>query len=294
MAYDNYFINRGYKLIIGDTAADAFLIDNLQLTFEVSKSISNKDKTNSASIEIYNLPEDVIALLDKEFVGLDFQAGYYNTEIKRLFAGQITSSSTRKQGTEVITQVRLGGTGYKDFHYQNLNKLVAPGKTCKDVYEEIRTKIPGVDRGVYSGINVNNPVLDGYPLTSNPKQELNRLSQCSDTDWQVDNGVLYVSDKQQGWMTDTGKAVLISPTTGLIDYAYKVAAEGTKKNKDPAKMAGVQFRANLNADLIPGAIVKIEQDDQAIDGFYIINSVRFVGDWRNGPWIVDARCGKKL
>lgn len=201
MAYDKYFINRGYKLIFGDYKNDpnnAFLVDNLQITFEVSKSISNKDSANSASIEVYNLPQEAISLLDKEFIFADFQAGYYNTEIKRLFSGQVVSVSTRKQGVDVVTQIRMGGSGYKELHYQNFNKLVAPGKTCRDVYEEIRKNIPGVDRGVFSGLNIDNPVLDGYPMQGTPQQELNRLAQCTDTDWQIDNGVLYVGDKNKG------------------------------------------------------------------------------------------------
>lgn len=296
MSFDNYFINRGYELIIGDYKNDpnnAILIDNLQVTFEISKSISNKKRTNSATIEIYNLPEEAIALLDKQFIVADFKAGYYNTEIKRLFAGQVVSASTRKDRVDVVTQIKMGA-GYSDLHYNNLNKTVAPGKTCKDVYEEVRKGIPGVDRGVYSGLNANNPVIDGYPLSSNPYMELNKLCQATDTDWQIDNNVLYVGDKDKGWMTNEGEAILISPETGLLNYAYKVAAEGSKKKQDPAKVAGIQFKANLNASLIPGSIVKIEQDDKAIDGFYIINSARFTGSWNSGGWEVDCRCGKKL
>lgn len=296
MAYENYFINRGYKLVIGDYKNDpnnATLIDNLQVTFEISKSISNKKHTNSATIEVYNLPKDVIALLDTEFIAADFSAGYYNTEIKRLFAGQVTNVATRKDRTDVVTQIKMG-EGYSDLNYINLNKFVAPGKTCKDVYEEIRKNIPDVNRGVYSGMNINNPVIDGYPMSGNPKAELNKICQATDTDWSINNGILYVGDKDKGWMTDKNQALLISPETGLINYAYKVPASGSMKKQDPAKVAGVQFKANLNADLIPGAIVKIVQDDKAIDGFYIINSVRFTGSWLNGDWVADVRCGKKL
>ena len=48
--------DRVYELIIGDYKTTAgLLINNLQVTFDISKSTENKNKTNSASIEVYNL-----------------------------------------------------------------------------------------------------------------------------------------------------------------------------------------------------------------------------------------------
>lgn len=297
MAYEYHYLNRGYKLIIGDYKNDpdnAALIENLQITFEVSKSISNKDRTNSATIEIYNLDEDTLALLDKEFIAADFHAGYENLSIKRLFAGEVVQVSTRKQGTDIVTQIRMGA-GYSQISLGVLNGLVRPGATGKEVYEELRKGIAGMNKGVYGmGANLNNPIIDGYPLTGTRKAALNKLSQETRTNWQFDNGVLYVSDVGSGWMKDESQAIIISPETGLIDLAYKVPGEGYKKKQDPAKVAGIQFQSLLNPELTPGCIVKIEQDDKAIDGFYYVTSSRFTGDFRGNGWFVECRCGKKL
>lgn len=296
MKYDNYYLNRGYQLIIGDYRNDpnnGVLIDNLQITFEVSKSISNKDKTNSATIEIYNLDGQTLALLDKEFIAADFYAGYENLEIKRLFAGEVVQATTRKQGTDVVTQIRMGA-GYSQVNHGVLNQLVSPGRTVKEVYEELRKNVSGINRGVYNGANLNNPVIDGYPIYGNAKSELNKLSQATQTQWQIDGDVLYVSDAGTGWMSDKARAIVISPETGLVDIAYKVAAEGYKKKMDPAKTEGIQFKALLNPNLIPGCIIKLEQDDQALDGFYTLTSSRFTGDFRGNPWFVECRCGKKI
>lgn len=296
MAYEYHYLNRGYQLIIGDYRNDpnnGALIENLQITFEVSKSISNKDRTNSATIEIYNLDEDTLALLDKEYIAADFWAGYENVSIKRLFAGEVVEVSTRKQGTDVVTQIRMGA-GYSQVTQGVLSQLVSPGRTVKEVYEELRKNVKGINRGVYNGANLNNPVIDGYPIYGNAKSELNKLSQATQTQWQIDGDVLYVSDSGLGWMKDKGQAIVISPDSGLIDLAYKVAAEGYKKKQDPSKVAGIQFQSLINPDLIPGCIIKLEQDDKALDGYYIVNSSRFTGDFRGNAWYVECRCGKKL
>lgn len=296
MKYQNYYLNNGYKLILGDYKNDpnnGVLIDNLQITFEVSKSISNKDKTNSCTIEIYNLDEPALALLDKEFVAADFYAGFENLEIKRLFAGEVVQVSTRQQGTELVTQIRMGA-GYSQVTQGILSQIVSPGRTVKEVYEELRKNISGINRGVYNGANLNNPVIDGYPIYGNAKSELNKLSQATQTQWQLDGDVLYVSDAGTGWMSDKGRAIVISPDSGLVDLAYKVPAEGYRKKQDPAKVAGIQFKALLNPNLIPGCIVKIEQGDKAIDGFYTLTSSRFTGDFRGNPWYVECRCGNKI
>lgn len=286
MAYEYHYLNRGYQLIIGDYRNDpnnGALIENLQITFEVSKSISNKDRTNSATIEIYNLDEDTLALLDKEYIAADFWAGYENLSIKRLFAGEVVEVSTRKQGADVVTQIRLGA-GYSQITQGVLSQLVSPGRTVKEVYEELRKNVKGINRGVYNGANLNNPVIDGYPIYGNAKSELNKLSQATQTQWQIDGDVLYVSDAGMGWMKDKGQAIVISPDSGLIDLAYKVAAEGYKKKMDPSKVAGIQFQSLINSDLIPGCIIKLEQDDKALDGYYVVNSSRFTGDFRGNAW----------
>lgn len=296
MAYEFHYLNRGYKLVLGDYKNDpnnAALIENLQITFEVSKSISNKDKTNSATIEIYNLDEDTLALLDKEFIAADFYAGYENLSIKRLFAGEVVQVSTRKQGTDVVTQIRMGA-GYSQVNLGILSGLVSPGRKVKEVYEELRKNVKGINRGVYNGANLNNPVIDGYPIYGNAKSELNKLSQATQTQWQIDGDVLYVSDSGKGWMKDNNQAIVISPDSGLIDLAYKVPAEGYKKKMDPSKVAGIQFQALINSDLIPGCIIKLEQGDAALDGFYTVNSSRFTGDFRGNAWFVECRCGKKI
>lgn len=295
MALENTYVNRGYSLVVGDYKNDpdnAILIDNLQITFEVSKSSSNKDKTNSCTIEIYNLDDNAIALLDKEFVAAEFSAGYYNTNIKRLFAGEIAQVTTRQSGQDLITQI-LMGAGYSALNFTQLSGQLPPGTKKKDVVEAIRKKITGINKGLYSGLNCNNSVVSGYPLTGTPKAALDKLCHDGEMEYTIDNNTLYLMDRGRSYQSTTDQAIVVSPDTGLIDLAYKVSGQGIVKKPDPAKVAGIQFQANLNADFYAGSIIKIEQGN-SLDGFYKIESVRHTGSWRGGGWVSECRCSQRL
>lgn len=280
-------INRVYELIVGDAiSGDGLNINNLQVTFDISKSSSNKDKTNSASIEIYNLSNDSLKLLDVDYPTAVFSAGYRDIGMKRLFAGQVTNVTTRKSGTDRITQIQMGAA-YTEINHQVLNSLVSPGRTVRDVAEDIRKAIPGVSRGVFNGTNLNNPVIYGYPLQGTPKEMLNELSEKYALDWQIDDDVLYVHDNTRGNSENFEEAYVISRYTGLIENAYRTSGDLRRSKKDKAKIQSVQWKMLLNPDLIPGDLVKLE--DTLITGWYKITDMRHYGGWRDSAWYTDIR-----
>jgi hypothetical protein len=275
--------NRVYELIVGDSkSGDALLINNsLQVTFDISKSSSNKDKTNSAAIEIYNLSDESLKLLDVDYPAAVFSAGYLEIGMKRLFAGQITNVTTRKSGTDRVTQIQMGA-GYTDLNHTVLSQLTAPGRTVKDVLEDIRKAIPNVSRGVFNGTNLNNPVIYGYPLMGTPKEMLDELSSKYGLHWQVDEDVLYVHDNDRASTENFEQAYVISKYTGLIENAYRVSGDVRRGAKDKSKKQGVQLKMLLNPDIIPGDIVKLE--DTLITGWFRIDSMRHTGGWRDSGW----------
>ncbi len=280
-------INRQYRLQVGNSITGEGLdITNLQVTFDISKSSSNKDKTNSASIEIYNLSDESLKLLDVDYPAAVFSAGYRDIGIKRLFAGQVTNVTTRKSGTDRITQIQMGAA-YTELNHQVLSSLVAPGRTVKDVAEDLRKAIPGVSRGVYNGTNLNNAVLYGYPLQGTPKEMLDELSEKYGLDWQIDDDVLYVHNNDRASTENFEQAYVISKYTGLIENAYRTSGDIRRSEKDKAKVQSVQWKMLLNPDITPGDIVKLE--DTLITGWYKVTDLRHYGDFRGGSWYTDIR-----
>jgi hypothetical protein len=288
-----YQIDREYELIIGDyrKSDNAIVIPNLQCTFEISKSSSNKKKSNSATIEIYNLNDEHRALIEQEYVAAVFSAGFINPGMARLFAGQVVDSSTRKSGTEIITQVKMG-SGYTDLNHELISQLAAPGQSYRDVYEEIRKSLPSVVRGVYNGTNLNNQVINGYPLIGEPRRILDELSELTQTEWRVDDGVLYVNDQSGGINDNLKLCYIISEESGLIERPYRVAGDKRRTKKDKIKKKGIQFKCLLNPRIVPGEYIKLEYPN--FDGYYKVDSVRMYGDFRGNPWYSEVFCSDKV
>jgi len=279
--------DRKYQLIVGDYKnGNGLLIENLQVTFDISKSSDNKNKTNSAAIEIYNLSDESLKILDTDYPAAVFSAGYSGIGIKQLFSGQVSLVTTRKSGTDRVTQLRLG-TSYTELNHEVLSQLTSPGRTVKDVFEDIRKAIPGVSRGVYNGTNLNNQVLYGYPLMGTPKEMLNELSEKYQIDWQIDDEVLFAHDKDRANDENFQQAYIISKYTGLIENAYRVTQNSDRSTKDKTKKQGVQWRMLLNGDIRAGSIVKLE--DTLIQGWYRVDSLRHFGGFRDNDWFTEVQ-----
>lgn len=283
----------GNGLLIENPRRDSlgnFVENPWQITFDVSKSADNKrNNGNSAVIEIYNLSDDQIQLLSSDYLEVSFSVGYQSTGSHLLVLGNVTEISTVKSGNEYVTQLKIG-EGYTDLNHQQLAKLVSPGKTVADVLEEIRQQMPGVARGAYTGTNLNNPIVFGWRLKGSPKEMLQKLCEAQNLEYNINSGVLNVSEENGLLSKDTQLAPVLNVDTGLIDLPFHTTDTGRKPKKDKKRRRGVQFKALLNTDIVPGKIVKLES--KWITGFYRVNTARFSGDFRGNDWYVECFCSE--
>lgn len=286
-------INRGYELIIGDyKTGDGFKVDLLQCKFEITKTANNKNNSNSASIEITNLSPQHLAILQTDYIGAVFKAGYYNTELSQLFSGEVVRVTTRKSGTDLVTQIEMG-SGYVELNHTTLSQLVSPGRTVKDVFEEIRKAMPSIDRGVYSGANITSPLISGYPLKGEPKRIMDALSRAYRLDWRVDDNVLFVNDSVSGINEANNLVYVVSQASGLIEIPY-ITNEGArgKKKKDPERKSSTVIKMLLNPRVIPGEIIKLDYLD--FSGFYKVEDVRHWGDFRGNDWYTEVKASQHI
>lgn len=291
--------NRVYDLIVGDyktgngiritgglSNADGVTNTGLQITFDISKtSDAKRTNGNSATIEIYNLSRSSIELLQGDYLQCTFSVGYESDGARVVAEGNVVEVKTVKRGTEFITQVRMG-EGYSDLNHEKLKGLVSPGSTVENVIEEIRKQMPSVARGAYVGTNLNNPIIFGWTLNGSPAQMLRKLCEANNMEYSVTGGVLNVSDENGLYTKDTVLAPVISEQTGMIDAPFHTTDQGRKPKGDKKRRRGVQFKALLNTECIPGRIVRLESD--FITGYYRINSTRFSGDFRGNDWYVEC------
>jgi hypothetical protein len=287
-----YQKNRAYSVVFGDiNTGEGFEVTNLNVSFDVNKSSDNKNKTNNCTIEITNLSKEKQKLLEEPYIACVLSAGYEDTEVKRLFAGQVTSATTRKSGTDSITQIQMGAS-YTELNHSTVSKLVAPGRTYKDVITELSKEIPGISRTVFNGVNIQSQVIDGYPLSGTAREMLDEISRAVDVEWQIDDGVLYVADAGETHTDDLATAFLIASDTGMVERPYAVSGDLRRTKKDKAKKGGVQVKILLNPSIICGSIIKLE--DEQFDGFYKVASLRTYGEWRGANWYTELRLEEKV
>src|SRR5690606_12382733 len=242
-----YQRDRIYSLIVGKDD-DAVEINNLQIKFEVTKTSNNKDKKNLASIKIYNLSEDKRRKLEEDYIQVAFSVGYAESELITLVTGQVTNIYTTKldtfltkrQGTDLVTTLELDEL-YKEVNNTALSSIVPSGKTVRDVILNTIKDIPEITRQEMSGEGINTHLPNGYPVSGTPRQVLDKLSHDYDIEWQIDNGVLYVSDVGETFSEDKASVFSFGQFSGLIDRPEYINEEAKRlrraaKGKRPKKL----------------------------------------------------------
>lgn len=307
--------DRRYELIVGDyQTGDGVRIANFDVTptgtvyktgsqiqFDISLFADMKRSSNTAVVEVYNLSKNTLGKLSTEFLTFSFAVGYADTGVKTVISGNVTETRTVRRGPDQITQLIMG-EGYVDLNHRRLKSLVAPGKTKLDVIEEIRKQMPGVARGAYVGTNLNNPVLYGYPLNGSPKELLTKFARDNKLEVRVIDGALYVSDINGLISKDVSEAPRIAKDSGLVDIPYYASADSSKLDTDPRRRTGIQFKALLNPEVVPGKLIYLDTESHTIvrgdstqstlTGFYRVNDMRIYGDYRGNDWYMDCTCSQ--
>lgn len=301
-----YQRDRRYSLIVG-TAKNAVEINGLQIRFRVDKTSSNKDRKNKANVEIYNLSKEYQVLFEEKYVAISLSVGYADTGLKRLFSGQAFSVGTRKEGADTVTEIEVEEL-FKELNFNPVSKLVPAGKTIRNVIEELIKTIPEINRSIFNGKNVTKVVIDGYPMSGTARQILNEISTAYDIDWQIDDGVLFVSDKDDAYTNNTQTAFLIHEQSGLIERPYwdsknvkdpqgrkieSVDSQGkTRKKTARIKKKSLKFKVLLNPAIYAGTILKLEYPDMT--GFYKVDEVKHSGNFRSDEWYSEVMCSERV
>jgi hypothetical protein len=281
---------RIYKLVLGDSK-DAVIITDLQISFDVNKNSDNKKTSNGATVEIYNLSDATLKRLEKEYLEASLSVGHEDTGLVLLLKGQVTQVSTKRNGTDKVTQLQLG-EGYVELNQQFLKGVTPAGSTVADTIEEIRKQMPGVAKGAFTGLNINSQVLFGYPLTGTPRQMLSEISEAYRVEFSIDRGALSVRDETGISEKNLTTAFVLNESSGLVDIPYHTTAKGAKLKGDKTKRKGVQVKALLNARIIPGSAIKIES--KLINGWFKVSSARYFGSYNDNDWYVECFCREIL
>lgn len=303
-----YQRDRIYSLIVG-TEKEAVEITNLQVKFKVVKTSSNKDKKNSAQVEIYNLSEEWRKKLEQDFIQVALKVGYAHTGMSTLFTGQVVNNTTsrirpflsKKSGPDIITTLEITEL-YEELNATQVSKLVPAGKTVGDAIKEVAKTMKSIQSVQMNGQGINITLLDGYPLSGNPVHILDKISTDYGINWQIDNKTLLISDSDGSFENkDKNLVPVIGEMSGLIDSPEYVNEEAkrlrrevagkTKKYKNP-KPNSLKIKILLNPTLVAGSVFKLDFGE--ISGFYVISEVTHKGGYRDNDWYSEILAVEKL
>lgn len=303
---------RIYSLIVGGDEG-AVEINNLEVRFKVIKTSSNRDKVNSAYVEIYNLSEEKRKALERQYVGVSLKVGYSDMDLVSLFSGQVVNIHTkrippilsRRQGADIITKLEITEL-FEEMNSPTPTKVVPAGKKVKDVILEVIKDIPDITRTEIKGENVERGLPDGYPVTGTPRRVLDNLSRDYNIEWQIDQGVLYVSDKDKSFTEDVGAVPRYGEMSGLIEKPeyinedakrLRATQKATEKGKEPPKPKNprpnaLKFKILLNASIVAGSIIYLEFSD--LTGYYKVDEVTHEGSFRDDEWYSTLICSERI
>jgi hypothetical protein len=256
-------------------AVDTLLVDGLRVQFKVVKSL--KKEPNSCELTISNLSKATRSTMRKTRAAIILSAGYADT-VAQIFSGHARTTDHKRNGPTWETLIQAAD-GEVQFQANRVSESFGPGTKVADVI----AKLAGA-----SGLNPGNVLeaaraggfrgnLDqfaqGYVAHGKAATELERIFKSAGLEWSVQDGALQVL---KPGATSTTKAILLSPTTGLIGSPEHAAPD--KKGKP----SPLKCKALIQPQFKPGVRVAVQARD--VQGEYRIVKVTHTGDTHGPAW----------
>ena len=293
---DVLMYGRKYRLLLGEANAPEgiVVIEGHHVVF--SAMLSAHSESNALNLQIYNLSDDVIRKFDKEDSVVILEAGYED-HFGVIFSGNVTKVMTVKHGPDFITTV-AAGDGSLIFREAKISYNGEKAVTLRTVLSNV------VSQG-FSGngsLSMSGDVLDktfaaGVSVVGGMKANLDAICDAHKLHWHIlNNDACYIYPKDEA--SPRGKevkAVVLSPSTGLIDSVEKIVKDvkHLKRDAKAPKQQGVSVKSLLNHEIFVGGFVVLK--DTAVrgsgasavgnlDGQYIVTAVKHTGQFEGDDW----------
>ena len=283
--------DRNYLLRVGVPGKESLAISGLQCTFKVQKSSDNKKKGNHASVSIYNLSEDHRKLIEHDDAVISLDVGYADTGLHELFSGEVTDAETNRSGEDIVTTFTLD-TVFSGLNHKILSKLISPNTTLQELFKQVAKEMPDITQTKFSGPTLQRKVIDGYPVSGSPRQILTEVCDAYGLEWQIDSGILYVTDVTYSFMTDK-QAFVLNEMSGLIGRPEEDEIEKSRSKKDKKKRGrrGLKIKCLLNPLIKTGGLIKLEFGDMS--GVYKVIDASHDGEIYGNSWTTTITVGSK-
>lgn len=282
---------RDISLVVGKAGGEGIEMRGLKIAFDILKT--DTETPNKAEVMIWNLSDDTAQRIKAEFDTVILNAGYV-AQIGKIYHGNIIQvRRLRPNSVDKVTHISMGD-GDEAYQYSMISKTLSAGATQKDVLEAAMDEIK--KRGVELGHVPDNlgefELPRGKVLFRNARDVIRDVCRTVGASWSIQDHKLNIIPLKR---TLPGNAILISPSTGMVNPGPEQTTEGVK------------VRCLLNSEIRVGGKIKIEGDiteaqkqtsksggeskspaKLSSDGVYRVIECRYFGDSYNGnDWYCD-------
>lgn len=281
---------RKVSLVVGESSGRGLDLSALRIRFSTRKG--DLQTPNSAEIRVYNLSENTVQQIQREFTRVMLQAGYEDN-FGVIFLGNIKQLRRgRENGTDTFLDI-FAGDGDAAYNFATVNRTLAAGATNRDRIGACTAAMGGY--GVSEGIipETGGPTLPrGQVMYGMARSHMRRAAQSGDMSWSIQDGKVTMVPRN-GYISSG--AVVLTAKTGLI---------GTPEQTQD----GIRAQSLLNPQIQIGRRVKI--DNKSIlqakkdmsytainmtprvsnDGFYRVLIADCEGDTHGTEWYTNITC----
>ncbi len=292
---------RRCSLIVADASGSGLDLSGLRIKFQIKQA--DKETPQTASIRVYNLADDTVNKIQKEFTQVVLQAGYENGAFGIIFSGTIKQTRKGRENSIDSYIDILGADGDTFSNYAILNYSLAAGSTPQG---RVAAACQGVSIGYVPG-NLTGPTLPrGKVVCGMARDELHTQAATNGLTYSIQNGQI-VFLPLNGYRPN--EAVVVNAQTGMIGWpeqtenGIKVRTLlnpqleiGCKLQIDNASIliapAAPQFTALQGIDSMSNPSANPLQATVPLnsDGLYRIYVIESVGDTRGNDWYNDIIC----
>lgn len=276
---------RKYSLVITGSSGIVRTIEELRISFEITKSILSFP--NIAKISIYNVNSETLALLQDRFTKIILNAGYeFNT--KMIFSGEIRNTFQSKKDVDRITTV-YAADGQKDWENSIFNGTFSEDISNRSIINKVIETFKETSVGIIKGISNSNTDLLGESLSGSSATIMDTLSEKLGVNWSIQDNEINVIPLDES--LDQNNIVVVNGVTGMIGSPTitEIGADVTTLlNPDllPERAFEIQ---SINTEVAIGNLFFRELPRTTAAGFYKVQEVIFRGDSRDGEWLSSVK-----
>lgn len=277
------------SLTVADKGGKGLELGELRITFSTKKG--DTETPNSAEIRVYNLSEDTMNRMKREFTRVVLSAGYRSNS-GVIFDGNIRGTRQGKEnGTDTWLEI-VAADGDRAYNFATVNTTLAAGSTPADRVKACQKSFEskGAQAGHVPDLGANR-LPRGKVMYGMARKHMRDAADTTDCSWSFQDGQM-IMIKNSGYLP--GEAVVLTSETGLVGTAEQTN-EGIKVRCLLNPRLRVGGRIRLNNKSVQAAKTDLKAEAQRPpkmdnDGFYRILKVEFTGDTRGNDWYADMIC----